>query len=69
MPLVIKGKRIAVGLFKCSLAEDGTMFVLSYFCTYHHRQQRAFQTSIMQNLYSKTFLHSEICVRSSSNQL
>ena len=33
VPLVIKGKRIAVGLFKCSLAEDGTMFVLSYFYT------------------------------------
>ena len=33
VPLVIKAKRIAVGLFQCSLAEDGTMFVLSYFCT------------------------------------
>ena len=33
VPLVIKAKRIAVGLFQCSLAEDSTMFVLSYFCT------------------------------------
>ena len=32
-PLVIKAKRNAVGLFQGSLAEDGTMFVLSYFCT------------------------------------
>ena len=31
--LVIKAKRIAVGLFQCSLAEDGTMLILSYFCT------------------------------------
>ena len=31
VPLVIKA--IAVGLIRCSLAEDGTMFVLSYFCT------------------------------------
>ena len=28
VPLVTKAKRIAVGLFLCSLAEDGTMFVL-----------------------------------------
>ena len=28
-PLVIKAKRNAVGLFQGSLAEDGTMFVLS----------------------------------------
>ena len=28
VPAVIKGKRIAVGLFQCSLAEDGIMFVL-----------------------------------------
>ena len=33
VPLVIKAKRIAVGLFQCSLAENGTMFVLSYFYT------------------------------------
>ena len=33
VPLVIKAKRNAVGLFQCSLAEDGTMFVLSYFYT------------------------------------
>ena len=33
VPLVIKAKRIGVGLFQCSLAEDGSMFVLSYFCT------------------------------------
>ena len=33
VPLVIKAKRIAVGLFQCSLAENGTMFVLSYFNT------------------------------------
>ena len=31
VPLVIKAKRNAVGLFQCSLAEDGAMFVLSYF--------------------------------------
>ena len=31
VPLVIKAKRNAVGLFQCSLAENGTMFVLSYF--------------------------------------
>ena len=31
--LVIKAKRNAVGLFQGSLAEDGTMFVLSYFYT------------------------------------
>ena len=31
VPLVIKAKRNAVGLFQCSLAEDDTMFVLSYF--------------------------------------
>ena len=33
VPLVIKAKRNAVGLFQCSLAEDGAMFVLSYFYT------------------------------------
>ena len=33
VPLVIKAKHIAVGLFPSSLVEDGTMFVLSYFCT------------------------------------
>ena len=33
VPLVIKAKRNAVGLFQGSLAEDGTMFVLSYFYT------------------------------------
>ena len=33
VPLVIKAKRNAVGLFQCSLAEDGTMFVLSNFYT------------------------------------
>ena len=33
VPLVIKAKRNAVGLFQSSLAEDGTMFVLSYFYT------------------------------------
>ena len=31
--LVIKAKRNADGLFQGSLAEDGTMFVLSYFYT------------------------------------
>ena len=33
VPLVTKAKRNAVGLFQRSLAEDGTMFVLSYFHT------------------------------------
>ena len=33
VPLVIKAKRIAVGLFQRSLDEDSSMFVLSYFCT------------------------------------
>ena len=33
VPLVIKAKRNAVVLFQGSLAEDGTMFVLSYFYT------------------------------------
>ena len=33
VPLVIKAKRIAVGLFQRNLAEDDTMFVLLYFCT------------------------------------
>ena len=33
VPLVIKAKRNAIGLFQGSLAEDGTMFVLSYFYT------------------------------------
>ena len=33
VPLVIKTKRNAVDLFQCSLAEDGTMFVLLYFNT------------------------------------
>ena len=33
VPLVIKAKRNAVGLFQCSLAENGTMFMLSYFYT------------------------------------
>ena len=33
VPLVIKAKRNAVGLFQGSVAEDGTMFVLSYFYT------------------------------------
>ena len=33
VPLVIKAKRNAVGLFQGSLAEDGTMFVFSYFYT------------------------------------
>ena len=31
VPLVVKAKRNAVGLFQCSLAEKGTMFILSYF--------------------------------------
>ena len=44
------------------------MFVLSYFCTQHHRLQRAFETSIMQKFVLKKFLNSEICVRFSSNQ-
>ena len=33
VPLVIKAKRNAVGLFQGSLAEDGTMLVLLYFYT------------------------------------
>ena len=33
VPSGIKAKRIAVGLCQCNLAEDGTMFVLLYFCT------------------------------------
>ena len=33
VPLVINAKRNAVGLFQCSLAENGTMLILSYFCT------------------------------------
>ena len=33
VPSVIKAKRIAVGVCQSSLAEDGTMFVLLYFCT------------------------------------
>ena len=33
VPLVIKAKRNAVGLFQGSLAENSTMFILSYFCT------------------------------------
>ena len=33
VPLVTEAKRIAVGLFQSSLAEDGTMFAVSYFCT------------------------------------
>ena len=33
VPLVIKAKRNAVGLFQCSLAENGTMFILPYFYT------------------------------------
>ena len=33
VPLVIKAKRNAIGLFQCSLAENGTMFILSYFYT------------------------------------
>ena len=31
--LVIKATRNADGLFQCSLAENGTMFILSYFYT------------------------------------
>ena len=55
MPLGIKAKRDAVGLFQGSLAEDGTMFALSYFYTYHHRLQRAFETSSMQKFALKNF--------------
>ena len=55
MPLVTKAKRNAVGLFQCSLAEDSTMFVLSYFYTQHHRLQRGFETSIMQKFVLKNF--------------
>ena len=55
MPLVIKTKRNAVGLFQGSLAEDGTMFILSYFYTQHHRLQRTFETSIMQKFALKNF--------------
>ena len=33
VPLVIKAEHIAVGLYQCSLAECGTMFVFLYFCT------------------------------------
>ena len=31
VPLVITAKRIAFGSFRCSLTEDGIMFLLSYF--------------------------------------
>ena len=55
VPLVMKAKRNAVGLFQCSLAEDGTMFVLSYFYTKQHRLQRAFETSIMQKFVLQNF--------------
>ena len=55
VPLVIKAKRNTVGLFQGSLVEDGTMFVLSYFYTKHHRLQRAFETSIMQKFALKNF--------------
>ena len=34
VPSVIKAKRNAVGLFHCSLAEDGTMFVRTFIFLY-----------------------------------
>ena len=62
MPLLIKAKRIAVGLFQCSLAEDGTMFVLLYFCTLHHRLQGAFGI-LMQKFVLKIFFKKRsLCV-------
>ena len=68
MLLVIKAKPNAVGLFQCSLAEDGTIFVLSYFILNTIISSALLKLRLCKNLYSKTFLNSEICVRFSSNQ-
>ena len=68
VPLVIKVKRNAVGLFQGSLAEDGTMFVLSYFLLNTIVCSALFKLRLCKNLHSKTFLNTEICVRFSSNQ-
>ena len=57
MPLVIKAKHIAVGLFQCSLAKDGTMFVLSYFCIYCNTTvcSALLKLRLCKHLHSKNF--------------
>ena len=70
VPLVIKAKRNAVGLFQGSLAEDGTMLVL-YFHIFILNTivcSALLKLRLCKNLHSKTFLNTEICVRFSSNQ-
>ena len=68
MLLVIKAKRIAVGLFQSSLAEDGIpclYFDISVLNTIVC--SALFKLRLCKNLYSKTFKDSEICLRSSSS--
>ena len=70
VPLVIKAKRNAVGLFQGSLAEDGTMFVYFHIFILNTIVCSALlKFRLCKNLHSKTCLSTEICVRFSSNQI
>ena len=53
VPLAIKAERNAVGLFQCSLAEDGVMFVLFILNTIVCNT--LLKLRLCKNLYSKTF--------------
>ena len=69
VPLVIKAKRNAVGLFRGSLVEDGTCLYFHIFVLNTIVCSALLKLRLCKNLHSKTFLNTEICVRFSSNQI